>query len=160
MRPDFTYNYTVKVSDLWQASMYYAYSSYMGVVNAVFIVSSIALAVSRWRTASDVARTVMILLILLFTVIQPLVVWTRAKASLGGVYPVLELNFSREGLFVKKDGQVRQLSWSDIKGAVKKPTILIVYLNDGNGYILRNSVLNKTKDELYDYIIGMKKGDR
>lgn len=29
----YRYKYRVKISDLWQASMYYAYSSYMGVVN-------------------------------------------------------------------------------------------------------------------------------
>ena len=63
----YSYKYRVKISDLWQASMYYAYSSYMGVVNIICIVASIVLIVSRWKGASDVFRTVMILFLLLFT---------------------------------------------------------------------------------------------
>ena len=43
---DYNYKYRVKISDLWQASMYYAYSSFMGVVNLVCIASAAALIIS------------------------------------------------------------------------------------------------------------------
>ena len=148
----YEYTYRVKTSDLWQASMYYSYSSYMGVVNAVFIVSVIVLIYSRWNVSSDIARAVMVFLLLLFTVIQPAVIWRRAAAMLGGEDRMVTLVFSQSGLTVETDGKSQQKAWGDIRGVVKKPTILIIYVDDGNGYILRNSVLGKTKEELYDLV--------
>lgn len=147
----FNYKYRVKTSDLWQASMYYAYSSYMGVVNIVCIVAAIVLIISRWTLASDILRAVMILFLLMFTVIQPLVIWQCAKASLNGLYHELELTFSHMGMTIVSDGRREDRKWKDVKGIVKKPTILIIYMKDGGGYILRNSVLKETKDLLYDF---------
>ncbi len=151
----FRYRYRVKTSDLWQASMYYAYSSYMGVVNLVFIISSAALMVSRWNDASDLFRAVMLFMLLMFTVIQPLIIWLRARSSLGGVYPELELSFSRDGIIIATDGQRQLRTWDKVKGIVKKPTLIVIYMSDGNGYILRNSVLGGTRGELYDFVNGM-----
>ena len=152
---NFNYKYRVKTSDLWQASMYYAYSSFMGVVNIVCIVSSIVLIISRWSEASDLFRTVMILFLLTFTVIQPLFIWLRAGASLGGVYPELELAFSQAGITIISDGRKQHKQWKSVRAAVKKPTILLIYMEDGNGYILRNSVLKETRNELYAFLSDM-----
>lgn len=160
MNECFKYTYKVRTSDLWQASMYYAYSSYMGVVNLVFIVSSIVLMVSRWSTASDLFKALLVLLVLLFVVVQPVSVWLRSRASLGGVYPDLTLEFSKDGISVTKDGIQEKMTWDSIKGVVRKPTLLIVYTGEGNGYILRNDVLKKTKNDLYDLAGRMMKGQQ
>lgn len=152
----FHYKYTIRTSDLWQASMYYAYSSYMGVVNIVFIISAAALIISRWRSSSDIAKTVMIVLLLMFTVIQPAVIWARARASLNNAVRELTLDFGGDGMMVESNGLRQHKTWDSIKGIVKKPTLLIIYMDDGNGYILRNSVLKNTKNELYDFVNKMK----
>ena len=151
----YNYKYRVKISDLWQASMYYAYSSYMGVVNLVCIAASIALIISRWKDASDLLRTVLVLFLLTFTVIQPLIIWFRARASLGGVYPVLELTFSQEGITIETDGQRQFKNWKSVRGIVKKPTLLVIYMEDGKGYILRNGVLKDTRQGLFKLVSDM-----
>ncbi|MCR5209155.1 MAG: YcxB family protein [Lachnospiraceae bacterium] len=151
----YNYRYRVKTSDLWQASMYYAYSSYMGVVNIACIAASIALIVSKWRGASDFFRAVLILFLLTFTVIQPVMIWFRAKASLKGHYPELDLTFSDSGMIIEADGKRQHKGWKDVKGVVKKPTILVVYMGDGQGYILRNSILGNTKKGLFKLINDM-----
>ncbi|MCR5508224.1 MAG: hypothetical protein K6F34_06020 [Lachnospiraceae bacterium] len=148
----FTYKYKVRVSDLWQASMYYAYSSYMGVVNAVCIFAAIVLIVSRWRDSSDIFRTVMVLFLMLFTVIQPSLILLRAFSSLKNGRPELELTFSRAGVSILTDWKEQNVKWQEVLSIVKKPTIMIVYMTDGNGYILRNSVLKETRNDLYDFV--------
>ncbi len=149
---EYSYKYRVKVSDLWQASMYYAYSSYMGVVNVVCIAASVILIVSRWKGSSDIFRTVMILFLLLFTVIQPSVIYIKAGSSLKNGCPELELTFSRAGVTISSDGKKQDVNWHSVLRIVKKPTVLIVYLKDGSGYILRNSVLKDTRAKLYEFV--------
>ena len=149
---EYKYRYHVKTSDLWQASMYYAYSSYMGVVNLVCIVAAVILMISRWQGASDLFRTVMILFLLTFTVFQPIIIWSRARTSLKGAYRELELTFSQSGISIVANGKKEKKAWRNVKGIVKKPTILIIYTEDGSGYILRNSVLKDTRRSLYEYV--------
>ncbi|MCR5356063.1 MAG: YcxB family protein [Lachnospiraceae bacterium] len=151
----FDYKYRVRVSDLWQASMYYAYSSYMGIVNVVCIIAAIVLIVSRWKGASDILRTFMVVFLLLFTVIQPVLIYLRAGASLKGGCPLLELTFSQAGVTVISDGQKQFIKWQEVLSIVKKPTILVVYIKGGAGYILRNSVLKDTRNGLYDFVFRM-----
>ncbi len=125
--------------------MYYAYSSYLAVINIVCIVSSIALLIKLWPTSPAWFKGFLILFLMLFTVIQPLVVLARARATLKGSFPELELRFADDGLTIKTGGKEEHRSWAQIRGVLKKPTIVIVYVSDGNGYILRNGVLGNSK---------------
>ena len=142
------YNYRIKTSDLWQASMYYTYSSYLAVINIMCIVSSIALLIKLWPTSPAWLKGLLILFLMLFTVIQPLVVWARAKAQLNGKHSEIELTFTNAGLHIVCDGVRQDKSWKNVRGFVKKPTIVIIYMEDGNGYILSNKVLGTTRNEL------------
>ncbi|MCR4691431.1 MAG: YcxB family protein [Lachnospiraceae bacterium] len=148
---EYSYRYQVRISDLWQASMYYAYSSYMGMVNLVCIAASIALIVSRWKGASDPFKAAMVLFLMLFTVIQPVMIWMKARAAAGAGRPKLELTFARNGIHVVSDGRIQDVKWQRVRSIVKKPTIVLLYMDDGAGYILRNSTLGKTRDEFYQF---------
>lgn len=142
------YKYNIKTSDLWQASMYYAYSSYLAVINVMCIVSAIALLIKLWATSPMWLRGFLILFLMLFTVIQPLVVWARAKSQLAGKTTEVELIFTEGGIYVEADGKSQNQPWKNVLGIAKKPTIVIVYMRDGNGYILSNKVLGTTRKEL------------
>ncbi len=150
----YTYQYRVKTSDLWQASMYYAYSSYLAVINIVCIVASVVLLIRMWATSPAWFRGFLILFLMLFTVIQPLMILFRSKNQLAGNYPELTLCFSDQGIFITADGKSQEKKWEEVLGLVKKPTIVVVYMKDGNGYILRNSVLGDTKKEFVDFATG------
>ncbi len=152
MDKHFEYTYTTGTFELWQASMYYSYSSFMGVVNIVFIFSAIVLIFSRWNGASDLFRAVMAVLLLLFTVIQPVAVWIRCRAQLGGKKKTISLAVEDTGISVTADGRGEHITWDRIKGVIKKPTLVIIYSGDGAGYILTNSVLGETRNELYDLL--------
>lgn len=147
----YEYHYRVKTSDLWQASMYYAYSSYLAVINIVCIVSSIVLMIRLWDTSPAWFKGILIVFLLLFTVIQPLIVLLRSKSRLAGKFPELTLVFTEDGIRITADHEHQEKSWEQVLGLVSKPTIVVVYMADGNGYILRNSVLGNTKKAFVDF---------
>lgn len=149
---EFEYRYKVKISDLWQASMYYAYSSYLAVINVICIISAVVLLIKLWETSPPWFRGFLLLFLLLFTVIQPLMVWFRAKKQLAGNCPDLILRFTDDKIMITADGEQQERSWKQVRGIVKKPTIVILYTADGMGYILRNSVLGETKAEFVAFV--------
>lgn len=148
----FNFNYKVKVSDLWQASMYYAYSSYLAVINICCILSAVVLLIKLWATSPAWLKAFLILFLMLFTVIQPLMVYVKSKNSLAGNYPDISLEFLDNEINITADGKSQTKYYRNIRGIVKKPTILIIYMEDGNGYILNNGVTGKNKAAFYDFI--------
>ena len=48
---EYKYQYQVQPSDLWQLQMYYTYSSYLAMINVIFILSSAALLYALWGNA-------------------------------------------------------------------------------------------------------------
>lgn len=147
----FKFRYKVKVSDLWQASMYYSYSSYLAIINIICIVSSVTLLIKMWATAPVWFKGILVLFVLLFTVIQPAIIWKNSKASLNGNYPEIELTFTSNVIHIEANGEKQDKLWTNVRGIVKKPTLIVLYMEDGNGYILNNRVLGSDRNEFYAF---------
>lgn len=144
---EFKYEYQVVPSDLWQVQMYYAYSSYTAVINVVCIASSIALLYSLWGTAPWWLRLLLILFLLLFTVIQPVSMYFRAKKTLGDIDDVLRLTFNEQGIEVAVKDQKEFKNWAEVRGIVIKPTLVTIYTDRSHGYILTNRILKDSKKQ-------------
>ncbi|MBQ9437091.1 MAG: YcxB family protein [Lachnospiraceae bacterium] len=132
--------------------MYYAYASYLAVVNIICIASSIALIIALWRTAPGWLRTGMLLFLSLFTVVQPLFLYLHSRAMVKGKTEELELRFHENGLEIKADGAVEHHPWKDILSVSVKPTLLVVYTGENRGYILTNRVLGASRKDLLSFI--------
>lgn len=148
----YSFNYRIRVSDLWQASMYYAYSSYLAVINVCCIVASVVLLIKLWATSPSWLKALLILFLMLFTVIQPLMIYVRSKDSLAGKTSDITLEFFENEIKITADGQMQTKYYKNVRGIVKKPTLLIIYMEDGNGYILNNKVTGNKKREFYDFV--------
>ena len=152
--------YTLRPSDLWQVRMYYAYASYLAVVNLVCIAASIILIIAAWEGAPGWFRGVMLLLLSLFTVIQPLYLYLHSRSQLKKEdLGELTLTFSDAGLKIENNGKEEQHPWKDILGISKKPTLIILYTDEQHGYILTNRVLGKARGQLLA-LIEEKRGTR
>jgi len=76
---EFSYKYTLKASDMWQMYMYNIYSSYLCIFNVICMLSSVALIIALWADSPDWVRVLLLFFLSLFTIIQPLGVYKRAK---------------------------------------------------------------------------------
>lgn len=149
---EFKYEYRVAPSDLWQVQMYYAYSSYTAVINVICIVSSIALIYSLWATAPWWLRLLLLFFLSLFTVIQPLSMYFRAKKTLGDIDDTLTLTFNEKGIQVEVRDQREFKEWAEVQGIVMKPTLVTIYTDRSHGYILTNRILKDTKKQFRAFI--------
>ncbi|NCC78298.1 MAG: YcxB family protein, partial [Clostridia bacterium] len=75
----FLFNYETKASDLWQLSMYGIYKSMVGLVNVIFTAAMVLLTAKYWSEVNWYLKGLLILGLSLFTVIQPLLIYRRAK---------------------------------------------------------------------------------
>ena len=145
---EFTYTYKVKPTDLWQVRMYYAYASYLAMVNIVAIFASIALLIAFWKNGAPWVRLVLLLFLSLFTVIQPLYIYYDCKRQLGNRGELeLTLTFNGDGLTILTGGKREKHPWKDIINVSVKPTLVVIYTGQSQGYILTNRVLGETRGD-------------
>ena len=149
---EFRYQYQVRPSDLWQMQMYYTYSSYLSIINVICILSSIALLYSLWATAPWWLRIMLLLFLSLFTVIQPLGVYRRAKKVLKENTDTLQLTLNDHGIEIIVGDRKEFKNWNQIQGIVLKPTLVAIYTDKNHGYILTNRILKDSKKQFRAFI--------
>lgn len=143
----FKYQYKIKPSDLWQFHMYYAYSSYLCIINIICIISSIALIFALWENSPGWFRGVLLLFLSLFTVIQPLSIYQRAKKQAEMYKDELEIEFDDKGIRVRQNGKMEEKNWNQLLRIIVKPTMVVIYTDVEHGYILTSRVLKDTKKD-------------
>lgn len=146
------YQYKSKVTafDFWKLTMYQTYHSVAGVCNIVFTVAIILLTAKFWDRAGDMAQVLMLFGCLLFPVVQPLVIYGKARAQVKMLPEDVELLFDDAGLHVTVGADKEDILWKRIR-IRKQSDLLLVFSDARHGYILTNRVLGKEKDAFYTY---------
>ena len=149
----YTFNYQTTAFDLWQLSMYSIYGSMIGVSNIIFTIAMLLLSIKFWGIVSVFIKILLIIAICLFTVIQPTVIYMRAKKQVAGVSRDIKIDFDDDGIHVKTQTQTSELKWNRIKGVSKKPNMVVIFSTTQHGFVLTNKVLGKQKEAFYNYAI-------
>ena len=149
MRYKYTYRTTTR--DLWQLSMYYIYGSLAGLCNIIFTVAAFALGFSRWDQAQWIVRCLIVLGCCLFTVIQPLMIYAKAKKQAAGITQDTQVSIDDNGLYIRVGDDTSQLPWKSVKRISRKPAMIIIFSDTTHGFIFTNRVLGNEKEEFYRY---------
>ena len=149
MRYKYTYRTTAR--DLWQLSMYYIYGSLAGLCNIIFTVAAFALGFSRWAQAQGIVRCLIVLGCCLFTVIQPLMIYAKAKKQAAGITQDTQVSIDDSGLYIRVGDDTSQLPWKSVKRISRKPAMIIIFSDTTHGFIFTNHVLGSEKEEFYRY---------
>ena len=149
MRYKYTYRTTAR--DLWQLSMYYIYGSMAGLCNIIFTVAAFALGFSRWDQAQGIVRCLIVLGCCLFTVIQPLMIYAKAKKQAAGITQDTQVSIDDNGLYIRVGDDTSQLPWKSVKRISRKPAMIIIFSDTTHGFIFTNRVLGNEKEEFYRY---------
>ncbi len=148
----FQYTYRTTAFELWKLSMYYTYGSMVGVCNIIFTFAVLALIVSRWSVSGVGFRALLVFGVCLFTVIQPMVVYLRAKKQAAGFTQDTTVSFSDEGIHIKVGEQFSNIKWAEVRKISKKPTMIIIFSDTTHGFLLTDRVLGGERDAFYEYI--------
>ena len=147
----YTYTYRTTARDLWQLSMYYIYGSLAGLCNIIFTVAAFALGFSRWDQAQGLMRCLIVLGCCLFTVIQPLMIYVKAKKQTAGITQDTQVTIDDNGLHIRVGNDTSDLPWNSVKRISRKPAMIIVFSDTTNGFVFTNRVLGNEKEEFYRY---------
>lgn len=149
---EFRFKNDTKPIDFWLLSMSHTYHSVVGVCNIVFTGAVIAATFKLWGRIHDLLEVLLLLGCFLFTVIQPTLVYLRAKVQVAGIPKDMELLFDEKGLQVTVGAQRESIPWKKIKGITKERNMLIVRSDERHGYILTNRALGDKREAFLDFL--------
>ena len=149
---EFRFKNDTKPIDFWILSMSHTYHSMVGVCNIVFTVAVIAATCKLMGKINDLLEVLLLLGCFLFTVIQPTLVYLRAKAQVAGIPKDMELCFDEKGLHVTVGEQKESITWKNIKSVVIERNMVVVRSDARHGYILTNRMLGEKKDEFLGFV--------
>ncbi|WP_070000337.1 YcxB family protein [Cellulosilyticum sp. I15G10I2] len=153
----YTFTYRTTAYDLWQLSMYSIYGSMIGICNIIFTVAMLLLGIRFWEDVNSFVKILLIVAVCLFTIIQPAAIYMRAKKQVSAVSHDTEIGFNDHGIHVKAGTQTSELKWRMVKGISKKPGMVVILLVTKHGFVLKDKVLGRQKEDLYNYIISKTK---
>lgn len=148
----YQYTYRTTAFELWQLSMYYTYGSMVGMCNIIFTFAMAALMVSRWNASGVIMKILLIFGLSLFTVIQPCIVYRRAKKQAAGIEQDTTVCFDDSGVHITVGQEKSDIRWGSIKKISKKPTMFVLFSDTTHGFVLTDRVLGKEKKAFYLYV--------
>lgn len=128
------------------------YRSMAGVVNFVFTAAMVLLAVRFWLTVNIGLRSLIVLGIMLFPVLQPLVIYLRSKRIVSKMPENMEMRIDAGGITVTAGDKSSQVKFTDLKSVTRIRGMLILYTKSKQGFILNKETLAGREKELYAFL--------
>ena len=150
---EYKFKMEIKPSDFFKTTMSRTYRSMTGVVNVVFTVAMILLAINFLGTVNAFFAFLIIIGCILFPILHPLAIYGQSVKQTEGIPKGVELTFNDEGMYVEADGKNEKIPWKRIPKVVKQNSMVIVMSDNVHGYMLVNRVLGDKKDEFYEYAL-------
>lgn len=149
---EFRFKSDITPLDLWKLSMYHTYHSMIGGCNIVFTGAMFVASYFLLNNTNDIIEVLLIVGCLLFTVIQPALVYLRARSQVAGVPKDMELLFNESGLHVTVGEQHESIPWKKIKGVTKEHNMVIIHSDERHGYILTNRAMGEKRESFLELV--------
>ncbi|MBR1477455.1 MAG: YcxB family protein [Lachnospiraceae bacterium] len=151
---EYKFKMDIKPMDFFKTTMSRTYRSMTGVVNIVFTVAMILLAVNFLGSVNAFFAFLIIIGCILFPILHPLAIYGQSVKQTEGVPKGVELTFNDKGMHIEVKDKNETIPWKKIPKVVKQSDMVIVMSDNMHGYMLVNRVLGDKKEEFYEYVLG------
>lgn len=138
------------IMELWQFLLYHANTGVMGVFNILFTFMALFLLLTRFSQLTMPYRLMLAFGALVFTVLQPCDLYRKARrqAKSPAAKDVMVLTFNDAGLRVEQNDRQTAFTWEQIGRMVRKPTMVILYMDRVHVFLLPKRVMGGGEEAL------------
>lgn len=150
-----TFDVKVRTKDLFGFTMYHAYSGFMGKVWLLFSIFCLAAAVWTWGDVSPQGTAAFIVLGLLFTVVNPLMLYykcVRRAAKTPAYRESFRYVLTKEGFSVSQGDQTGRINWSDLFQIICTKKAVYLCPDPIHAQIISLEQLGDQKEQLKEFL--------
>ena len=149
---EFRFEDKITALDVWKLSMYHVYRSLAGVCNVVFAVAIICATIKLWNPREGMLMSILLFCCVLFPVIQPLMIYTRAARQMAALPKDMVYEINESGIHIIAGNQKSHLTWNRVRGVIKEHGMVILATDAGRGYMLTDKTLGTQKDSFIEFL--------
>lgn len=125
----------------------------MKVVNSIFSLAMVLLALNFWSRSGIIVRMLLLIGVLLFPVIQPVLMFFKAKKQLADMPHGLELVFNKKGIEAVSGKDKDFIKWKELAQVSRINHMTIIYLKGGQAFIVADRNLEADPKVFYEFIV-------
>lgn len=124
--------------ELYAFSMHHAYAGISGIFGLIISLGSWLVCFLRFASLDTMARMALIIIGCLFTIVQPVMLYSKAKAQIRrnkNINAALHYRLSEEGITVSQGEQEAFVKWHEIRKRVKVSKAVYLYMSPVRAFI-------------------------
>ena len=141
--------------DIFIYSVYNSNSGAKGIFNACWTIGWLAAFVRAWSTGTPPWQecAAMVFCILLFSAIQPAILWNKSgKQAKKDTFSLpLYLTLSEKGIRVARDSEKAEIEWERIRKVVRVRHLFILDMGFGRAYLVSRQAVRGREQEFVDF---------
>ena len=146
-------NFDAKLSavELYAFSMRHTYRSMSGVFGLIISFASLIICAVRFEYLDRTAVMALIIIGLIFTVVQPVMLWSKAKAQVRknkSINDTLHYTINDDGITVSQGEQEAKVKWYEIRKTVVVKDAIYVYMSPVRAFIFTKKQCGESFSEL------------
>lgn len=144
------YNIKLTTKDIWIFSLYNANRLYLGIFNLLFTIASIYFLFSSWDLLSNAKRILYIVCALMFTVIQPAMLYLKAakQAKTDAIKKGFKIVMTDETIKVIQGEAEYETAWDTVYKTFISKMLIVIYFAAFRGYLLPARYIKESRIEL------------
>ena len=145
----------MKVKDMYRFLLYHTYSHVSGWFGVVLSLIAIYMLVTQYDTLDDMGKMILFVIGLLFTVVNPLMLLSKAQQQIAGnpVYrkPLCYM-LDDTGIQISQDDQEQSMSWEQVIAVKRFWGEVMVYTSKKHAFVFPVSQMGEDASRIIDYI--------
>ena len=145
----------ITAKELFAFMMKHTYSSASGIFGILLSVGCLVLFFAGFAGNDDTKKVILLIIGLLFTVVNPVMLYTKAKqqALKNPLYKeILVYTLDEEGISLTADGKTEAIRWESIVDYKKGFGVCLLYTSKIHSILLPFSSMGEKKDEIVTFI--------
>ena len=145
----------LRAGELYAFSMRHTYRSMSGIFGLIISFASLIICVVRFKHLDKTAVMALIIIGLIFTVIQPLKLWSKAKSQVRknkSINATLHYNINDDGITVSQGEQEAKVKWYQIRKTVVVKNAIYIYMSPVRAFIFTKNQCGEDFSDLVNNI--------
>lgn len=146
--------------EIFKFTMYHSYHKLSGVIGILLSLVALIILICRFGDLNDQDRTILIIVALWFTVLEPLTLLSRAKSQVkrNKVYQAaLEYKLDENGITVSQNDTEQTLAWDSLMKLVETKTQFLVYSSRIHAFIFPKKSIGEDCDAARELMLNYAK---
>ena len=150
-----TFSVQMTEKEVYRYTLYHVYHSFSGIFGLCLSLIALVNLICNFHSMSDQAKTVMIIIALWSTVLDPLMMKSRCKTQFKrtkAYQSALQYTIDAAGITVSQGEETQTLSWDKLMKVVETKNQFLVYSSRIHAFIFPKSMMNNQEEDMREIV--------